>query len=227
MLGVGLMDARPPFVRFEEREMGIDREQEKLTGRPVPRVVDLVLITSHGSKDQVEKLASEWLEQIKRQALAGLYPAAWVDTFSMQYREWKKGFDLPREGTPVRTWSAVTKEQQLRLHAGPYKTIEDLAAVPDTTLDTIGMDGRYLRDLAKTWLVEGKEKGLIARELADAKLALADTQAVLADVKSENASLRARLEALEQAVAAKSEPAPAGERPAPRSGRRGDSTATS
>ena len=34
-----VFDKRPPFVRFEEREMGIDQAASDEAGRPIPRVI--------------------------------------------------------------------------------------------------------------------------------------------------------------------------------------------
>jgi hypothetical protein len=195
-MSTGLFDARPPFVRFEEREYGINHEASEKAGRPIPRIVTMVCITSHGSKDCHEKLADEWFAQIKVKALNGQFPVAWLDMFKLQYEEWKKGHELPREGTPTRTWSAVNKEQQARLSYLPMtKTVEDLAQVPDMALGEIGLDGRHLRDLARNWIAEGKDKGINSRKLADAELALEQ-------LRHENGELRQRLVALEQAQSA-------------------------
>jgi hypothetical protein len=187
-----VFDKRPPYVRFEEREQGINAEASEVAGRPIPRVVTLACITPHGSKDVVEKIAEEWLAQIRSKALKNEYPLEWVNLFTAQYDEFKKGNEMPREGSPVKTWPALTKEQALRLHALGYTTIEDLAECPDSELAPIGLDGRYLRDLARNWINEAKDKGINARELADAKARLADQEALINELK-------ARLTALEAA----------------------------
>ena len=146
-----ISDKRPPLVRFEEREYGINQEATERAGRPVPNVVPFALITPFGSKDCVEKVAVEWIAQLKRQAQQGNYPYEWAKQYEHQFEEWKKGNEVPRDGTPVKTWQAVSKEQQVRLIALGYVVIEDLAQVPDSGLDMIGLDGRYLRDLARKW----------------------------------------------------------------------------
>jgi hypothetical protein len=165
---IGIADKRPPFVMFEEREMGINPEATERAGRPIPRVVTLACITPHGSKDRFEKEATVWLKEQREKAMRGDYPLEWVNYFEAHYEAWKKGNELPREGSPTRTWSAVTKEQGLRLCALGYTTIEDVAQIPDTGLGELGPDGRYLRDLAKSWLTESKDKGINARAIADA-----------------------------------------------------------
>lgn len=190
---VGMMMDRPPFVRFEERELGINPEASAISGRPIPRVVNMVCITPHGSKDCIEKIAEEWLAQQKEKALRGETPAAWFDMWKMQLEEWKKGHELPRDGTPTKTWPAINKEQQVRLLALGYTVVEDLAMVPDGSLGTIGLDGRNLRDLARNWVSEGKDKGINAKKLADAETRIADLEQI-------NAGMRDRLAVLERQI---------------------------
>lgn len=182
-----LQDKRPPFVRFEDREYGINHEATARAGRPIPNVVPFALITPFGSKDCVEKVATEWIAQIERQAMSGQYPAEWVATYKLQFDKWKQGQELPRDGTPVKTWQAITKEQQVRLTALGYTVIEDLAQVPDSGLDMIGLDGRYLRDLARKW-ADGDSAAVIKRA--------ADLEAQVRDQAETIARLTAQVEAL-------------------------------
>jgi hypothetical protein len=186
-----VFDKRPPFVRFEEREMGINQEASETAGRPIPKIVTLACVTPHGSKDCFEKVADEFLLQLKRKALAGEYPTEWLHHFELQYSEFKKGNELPREGTPTKTWAAVSKEQSSRLIACGYTTIEDVAQIPDSGLPMLGLDGRYLRDLARGWINESKDKGVNARALADAQVKIESQQATIN-------SLQARLAKLEE-----------------------------
>lgn len=192
---IGIADKRPPFVQFEEREMGFNEEASKTAGRPIPRVVTLACITPHGSKDRFEKVAEEWLTQIRDQALRGQYPLEWANFFQASYAEWKKGNELPREGTPTRTWQAVTKEQSVRLIALGYSTVEDVAQIPDTGIGMIGPDGRYLRDLAKSWINEAKDKGINARALADANARITEQDRQITELRQSIAQLKAELQA--------------------------------
>lgn len=172
-----IFDKRPPFVRWEEREMGIDQEATEKAQRPIPRVVIMACITPHGSKDVVEKVAEEWLAQIKRQALNGMYNLEWSQFFHASFEEWKKGNELPREGTPIISWAMATNEARKRLRSLGITTVEDLGEMPDSNLAVIGLDGRYLRDLARGWLNEAKDKGANAKALADANVRIAQLEA--------------------------------------------------
>jgi hypothetical protein len=193
-MSISIFDKRPPFVRFEEREMGLNAEATAREGRPIPRVVVMACITPHGSKDCFEKVAEDWLAQIKQKAMSGEYPLDWKNHFELQYAEWRKGNELPREGTPVKTWAMCTREAATRLVAVGITTVEDLAQFPDTGLGAIGMDGRYLRDLARNWISEAKDKGANAKALADANLELASLRETVAQQSTRIDKLMDRLE---------------------------------
>ena len=177
-----VFDKRPPYVRFEEREMGIDVARSEEAGRPIPRVLVMACITPHASKDVIEKPAEEWMVQIKQKAARGEFPPEWARHFREAFEEWKKGNELPREGTPIKTWQMTTREQANRLIAIGITTVEDLAQTPDTGLGEIGLDGRYLRDLARTWTDEAKDKGVAAKALADANVRIADLEARIGEL---------------------------------------------
>lgn len=130
----------------------------------------MVKLMQHGDKFSVtEKIAEEWLAQIQQRALQGMYDPTWAAQFKLEYESFLKGNELPREGTPIRTWGAISREQGTRLIGMNITTVEDLAAQPDASLGQIGLDGRYLRDLAKNHLAAGNDTGLMAKELAEAK----------------------------------------------------------
>jgi hypothetical protein len=165
---ITVFDKRPPFVRFEEREFGINKVLSQKMQRPVPNVVVMACITPAGSKDCVERPAEDWLKEKNDKAIMGEYPLAWAQHHSAAYEAWKKGNELPREGTPIKTWQMATRDVVSRCLAINIPVVEDLAELPDSGLSTLGIDGRYWRDLARGWINEGKDKGLNAKALADA-----------------------------------------------------------
>lgn len=125
-------------------------------------------IMQHGDKFSItEKNAEEWLAHISQQALEGRYDPTWVAQFKLEYEAFLKGNELPREGTPVRTWGAISREQSLRLISLNITTVEDLAAYPDSGLGIIGLDGRFLRDLAKSTLQAGTGGPAMAKKIAE------------------------------------------------------------
>lgn len=187
---------QPPFVRFEYIEYGLNETASEAAGRPIPKVVPFALIMQHGSKDVVEKDAVEWLAQIRRKAIEGNYPPDWVKRYEMQYEEFLKGQELPREGTPIRTWAAVTREQVIRLTALGIPTVEDLAQYPDSGLGMIGLDGRNLRDLARNFIEQGVNSAGVAKKLADLEQRDRDNSETIT-------RMAAQIKELEKAVSSK------------------------
>ncbi len=166
-MNVTMRKDAPPYVRFEYQEYGVNAEASKTSGRQIPNVVPFALIMQHGSKDVTEKVAEEWLDQIDVQARDGRYNPDWVSMFRRQFEGFLRGNELPRDGTPIRTWAAINREQVMRLLALEITTVEDLAAQPDSGLGRIGLDGRNLRDLAAHYIADGKGAAGNAKKIAD------------------------------------------------------------
>lgn len=187
---------RPPFVRFEEREHGIDEDATKKAGYPIGKMVHFAQITTPGSKDVYEQLATVWIADKRAKAMKGEYPLEWVNHHQLQYDEWKKGNEIPREGTAIRTWQMTrSKILQDRIIAAGITTVEDLASVPDSGLNVIGMDGRHLRDMAATWVREAKDLGASAKAIADSNARIATLEEQLQALILRNRALEARLDA--------------------------------
>ena len=64
-------------------------------------------------------------------------------------------------------WERILKTRRTQL-AMRFPTVEDLAAVPDSTLGDIGLDGRVLRDMARLDIQAKKDLSPVVKELADA-----------------------------------------------------------
>lgn len=188
---ISVFDKRPPFVRFEEREQGLNAEATAAAGRPIPKVIIMACITNAGSKDVFEKGAEDWIAEKHTQALNGHFPLEWVTLFRAQFEAFKQGHELPREGTPIKTWAMCTRLDATQLIAAGITTVEDLASFPDSNLGSVGMNGRYLRDMARGWINEAKDKGANAKALADANVEIDD-------LKAKNARFAERIERLEQ-----------------------------
>lgn len=182
-----------PFVRFVEKDYGRNEAASVEAGVHVPNRAVFIEITSHGSKDTSEFIADEWLPRKRMDASRGNYNLGWVEHFEKQYAEWKKGHELPREGTPILTWGLISKEQNARVRALGYQVIEDLAAVPDGSLGQLGLDGRVLRDQARAWLAEGKDKGINARLIGEQTAKLDEQQATIERLQAQINELKAQL----------------------------------
>ena len=164
------LKSRPPHVIFETRALP-DRAATEKAGIMQYKNVNFALVYPAGTKDCVEKLADEWLLQIRKQALDNLYPSDWVAHFELRYAEWKKGNEMPENGTPLKMWPAITPADIAVLHAAKIHTVEDLAVLPESGFGSIGMNARTLREKAQAWLGSG-EKGKQAEEITGLKIAL-------------------------------------------------------
>ena len=188
---IGIQQEVMPHVRFEQKDWGRNEQASKESGVHVPNRSTFIIITSHGSKDSSEHLVDEWIPRKKAEASRGYYNPKWVDHFQDQYDAWKKGHELPRNGTPILTWQSISQEQNARLRALGYTVIEDVAALPDTALGTLGLDGRSIRDMARAWLNEGKDKGINTQLIAAQTVKIEQQETTIEDLKQQIAELRA------------------------------------
>ena len=92
----------------------------------------------------------------------------------------------------MRTWAAITREQGTRLMALNLTTVEDLAAVPDSGLGSVGLDGRYLRDLARNVVESGKGVGAMEKKLADAEQRVRDQATTIENLSGRLSALEAK-----------------------------------
>ncbi len=161
--------SRVPYFSFVDRENGVDAELSKEKGYEVPRLQTFILITPHGSKgDPMEFVAHEFIERKTNEARAGRYDPSWVNEFKEGLALYKQGREIPRHGTPLITWERILKSRR-ELLAPMFPTIEDLAAVPDSALNNIGLDGRVIRDLAIADIKAKTDLSPVVKELADTK----------------------------------------------------------
>ncbi len=182
--------SRVPFFMFQEREHGADPEASKEKGYEVPKLVTFILITPHGHKgDPLEFFADEFITRKEGDARKGLYDPGWVAEFKAGLAAHREGRSIPRHGTPLVTWERILKTRREAL-APRFPTVEDLAAVPDSSLGDIGMDGRVLRDMARGDIKAKTDLSPVVKELAEAN-------ETIRRLTEQQASLTSRLEALE------------------------------
>ena len=158
-----------PYFMFKDRENGIDAVATAEKGYEVPKITTFILIVPHGHKgDPLEFYADEFIVRKGREAKEGRYNHKWVSDFSAGYEDYKAGRVLPVNGSPMLTWERILKSRREQL-ASRFPTVELLAAVPDSSLGEIGLDGRVLRDLAKAEIQAKVDLAPVVKELADTK----------------------------------------------------------
>lgn len=157
----------PPFC-FVDRETGIDAEQSKEKEYPVPSFTTFIQIVPHGSRGEPsEFIAEEFIARKKVECNAGRYDRDWVKDFEHGYSLYKEGKAMPLKGIPLITFLLIAEQRRKELSVR-FPTLEALAAVPDSGLGEIGLDGRVLRDLARNAIESRKDFSPVLKELADA-----------------------------------------------------------
>lgn len=187
-MAITLMPQRPPFVVFEQRPVE-DRNASIEAGGTVMRDVDYVIVRQVGCKDTFEKEALEWLADIERAAANRSYSAEWAAHFREKYKAFKAGQAEPELGMSVRQWPSLSKAQVENLIAAGVRTVEDVAAMNEPTMQRVGMGARELKGKAKTYL-ESREGNKSTEQI----------EALKAEIENRDvriASLEQRLAALE------------------------------
>lgn len=158
---------RVPFFMFQDREHGVNAEASKTAGYEVPKIETFILITPHGHRgDPLEFFAHEFIERKGHEARNGAYDHTWVAQFKEGLKLHLEGKEIPREGTPLILWERILKSRRQQL-VQRFPTLEDLAAVPDSSLGDIGLDGRSLRDMAKDDIQAKKDLSPVVKELEE------------------------------------------------------------
>ncbi len=195
-----------PFVRFETRAVE-DRAASLAAGEYRTRDVDYILLVPAGSagKLTIEEEYTEWLKKIKGDPhrherrdspdhnvamQPARFPDEWIERIESAYEAWKKGQELPLEGTPIKVWPAVSPSQRDKLISMHILTVEALAEASDTAMETFGMGGITLRQRARDYLAMRNDPA-------------SKGSAELEKLRKENESLMARIKALEAAVETK------------------------
>lgn len=185
---------RPPFVAFEKRAIPDPVKTQEL-GRRVTKDVDFAIIMQPGSRDQVERIAKDWLAMIKQKNLDAspdAYPEEWVRGFHEKYKAWQEGQEAPLDGTSVKEWPLLSPAQAENFISLRILTIEDVAAMTEDALGRFGMGARELRDKARDWLTKQEVAGSLVIENQELKQQLADLSARLAQLETGQVVEKAR-----------------------------------
>lgn len=188
---------RPPYVVFETRPVeNRTKTLEAKNGLPVYDDVAFAIITPPGSKDQIERIASDWFEEKAAQVRAGRWPGEWHQAFKGAYEAWLKDEEPPVNGLSIKQWPGLTKSQYESLRAIRVMTVEDVAAMNEEAIGRLGMGGRALKQRAQEFLTAAKDIGVSAERIAA-------LQAQVTGLIGERDGLVTRLAALEAQVKAK------------------------
>jgi hypothetical protein len=161
-------ESRVPYFFFTNEESGEDKEASEKLGYPVPKIVTYINVIPHGSKGATSVfIADEYIARKSKEAHEKRYDPKWVKEYKDGLALFLEGKAVPRNGTPLISYERIAKARREAL-AVQFPTVEDLAAVPDSSLGDIGLDGRVIRDLARGDIQAKKDLSPVVRELADA-----------------------------------------------------------
>jgi len=155
---------RPPYVAFEVRAVE-DRTKLLSEGHYGTKDVDFAIITRPGDRDTVEKPALEWLKELAVKAKQEMIPQTWVVAFNAAYKAWKEGEELPVDGVPIKGWPILSPSAQKDILAAGIRTVEDLAAAPESTLALIGTGALTFKQKAAAWLLAANDFGKVTEQM--------------------------------------------------------------
>jgi hypothetical protein len=178
---------RKAYVRFE-LVPAEDKPASLLAGRYIAKDVEFALTSPPYSKDVVRQKVTTWLTTMEDNVRNDRLPRQWQDEYLADLAAWRKGQDIPLQGTAIRGWGVISPAQQENLIRINILTVEDLAGINDEGARRIGMGSLDLKNKAVAWLAQLTDKGPLTQEIAS--------------VKQENATLKASLATLEEQVKA-------------------------
>lgn len=199
-----IMKDRPAYVRFEKRPVE-DRDASLKAGHYVAKDVIYALITPPGSKDiiirEVETKKDSfgkitelgWLDQLDQHAAEGRIPQAWVDSYRGAFEKYKKGEEVPVNGTPIKGWPPLSPAQQQNFIAMNILTVEDLANLNQEGMGRFGMGIVEFKRKAATWLEAANSIGGVV-----ARLTAIETE--FADLKTQNERQRGVIESQKKEI---------------------------
>lgn len=157
---------RPAYVEFEEREFE-DRAMTIANGAYTTKMVPVAIITRPGSRDSLEKVAEEWLKEMKEKSRQGMIPPTWYPAYQAKYSEWKSGVSTEGiDGTPIATWPLCGKALAKAFINAGIRSVEDLAQVADQDLQNVGTGALGMKQKAKFWLEQASGPGKTTERIA-------------------------------------------------------------
>lgn len=171
-----ILKDRPAYVRFEKRVIE-DRDASIKAGHFVGKDVVYALITPPGSKDVIVREVESkkdstgritetgWLDSLDQAVTEGRIPDQYAENYRRAYEKYKKGEEIPLNGTPIKGWPPLSPAQQTNLIAMNVFTVEDLAALNEEGKSRMGMGIVELQRKAQHWLAESQSIGAAVARL--------------------------------------------------------------
>lgn len=181
-----------PVVIFEMRAVE-DRSKPATDG--VTQMVDkaFAIVRAPGSKDSLEKLAIDWLDQLDIYAKSDRIPRNWPSEYREAFRLWSAGEEMPVVGTAIKSWPPLTPAQRKNILQAGILTVEDLALANDEIRTRVGMGSYDLQRMAQKWLAEAKDQGATAKALEETRIELESARRLIKEQTAALAEMKALL----------------------------------
>ena len=185
-------DDRPAYVRFERIAVE-DVAASLAAGHYVAKDVDMALITPPYSKDVMKYKVKAWFDILEQDVRNQRIPQQWLDRYKESYRAFQNGQDMPLVGTAIRGWGIISPAQQETLIKMSVLTVEDLSMINDEGIKRIGMGGIDLKNKAKAWLLQLKDNGAIALQMAELQKKFANQESLIENQNEKLNDMKRRL----------------------------------
>lgn len=122
-----------------------------------------------------------------------------------QYAAFMKGMEVSVHGTPIEQWSYLPRTAVLELKSLDLHTIEQIAGLPDSAVQKIGMGGRNIVEMAKAYLDDSMAQAITSEALARAERSeahVASLQKQLDEIRPMMDRMHSELMALKNAPSA-------------------------
>lgn len=185
-------EPKPAYVRFETRSIE-DREATIEAGHYVGKDVVFALVTPAGTRDQIEREATDWLNSVEEGVKQERIPGSWLEAYKRALDNFINSRETPEFGTPIIDWPSASPSQIKLLIDINVRTVEALAEANEETVQRIGMGGRALKEKARIWLDSSSGQGKLSEEINALRVENEE-------LKSRDAERETRLAELEKLV---------------------------
>lgn len=170
-----IRENRPSYASFERVAIEDRAATIANNGRYTTKDVDMAMITPAGSKDRIPRFVGyngdrlppdpgSWFEELDMQVREERMPPGIAQQYKDAYFAWRRGQEVPLNGTPIKGWSVLSPSQQHNVIASNVLTVEDLAQANAEALGRIGMGAMDLKKKAETWLKASNDVGKVVTE---------------------------------------------------------------
>ena len=157
-------------------------ESEK-QGRAIYKPVNKVRISAPGAKtDIIKNVQMEDIGNVPSHPRR--FPGQWAAFVAQQAQ-------VP-DGTPLEMCKFIASHRVKELKAMNIHTAEQLAAMSDAILQTIGMDGRRLRDLSQAYISEDTKVEKLSAALSENKSLQTDLEMMKKQLETLNQQMLSR-----------------------------------